>query len=83
MTKLRLDKYLWAIRLYKTRTMAAGACDTGKVKFNGVAAKAAKAVSVGDEVKTEEKRWKIKVSGLLHHRVRYEEAIKYGIEQQK
>ena len=32
--KLRLDKYLWAIRLFKTRTMAAAACDTGKVKQN-------------------------------------------------
>ena len=39
--KLRLDKYLWAIRLFKTRTMAAAACDTGKVKFNGLQAKAA------------------------------------------
>jgi ribosome-associated heat shock protein Hsp15 len=37
--KLRLDKYLWAIRLFKTRTTAAAACDTGKVKFNGGAAK--------------------------------------------
>jgi ribosome-associated heat shock protein Hsp15 len=33
--KLRLDKYLWSIRLFKTRTMAAAACDTGKVKFDG------------------------------------------------
>ncbi|MFZ1260578.1 MAG: S4 domain-containing protein, partial [Chitinophagaceae bacterium] len=33
--KLRLDKYLWAIRLFKTRTIAATACDTGKVKFDG------------------------------------------------
>jgi ribosome-associated heat shock protein Hsp15 len=61
--KLRLDKYLWAIRLFKTRTVAAVACDMGKVKFNGTAAKAAKHVSVGDEyeVKTENKRWRIKV----------------------
>src|SRR5215218_5215576 len=80
--KLRLDKYLWAIRLFKTRTMAAAACDTGKVKFNGSAAKAAKNVNVGDEyeVKTEAKRWKIKVTGLLHHRVKFEEALKYYID---
>ena len=45
--KLRLDKYLWAIRLFKTRTMAAAACDMGKVKFNGAAAKASKQVSIG------------------------------------
>jgi ribosome-associated heat shock protein Hsp15 len=80
--KLRLDKYLWAVRLFKTRTLAAVACDTGKVKFNGSPAKAAKHVSVGDEyeVKTENKRWKIKVSALLDHRVKYEEAIKYYID---
>ena len=80
--KLRLDKYLWAIRLFKTRTMAATACDSGKVKFNGLQAKASKHISVGDEfeVKTEAKRWKIKVSALLHSRVKYEEAIKYYID---
>ena len=80
--KLRLDKYLWAIRLFKTRTLAAAACDTGKVKFNGTSAKAARHVNVDDEyeVKTEAKRWRIKVSGLLHNRVKYEEALKYYID---
>lgn len=80
--KLRLDKYLWAIRLFKTRTMAAAACDMGKVKFNGVGTKAARHVNVGDEyeVKTENKRWRIKVAALLHNRVKYEEAIKYYID---
>jgi ribosome-associated heat shock protein Hsp15 len=80
--KLRLDKYLWAIRLFKTRTAAAGACDTGKVKYDGAQAKASKPVNIGDEyeVKTEAKRWRIKVSGLLHNRVKYEEAIKYYID---
>lgn len=80
--KLRLDKYLWAIRLFKTRTMAAAACDTGKVKYEGFQAKASRNVAVGDEyeVKTEAKRWRIKVTGLLQHRVAYAEAIKYYID---
>src|SRR4029453_3692796 len=80
--KLRLDKYLWAIRLFKTRTLAAAACDTGKVKQNGTAVKAAKNVGVSDEyeVKTEAKRWRIKVTGLLYKRVKYEEAIKHYID---
>lgn len=71
--KLRLDKYLWAIRLFKTRTLAAVACDTGKIKFNGSQAKASKHVNVDDEyeVKTEVKRWRIKVAALLHNRVAY------------
>lgn len=80
--KLRLDKYLWSIRLFKTRTQAAAACDNGKVKFNGTAAKAAKHISIGDEyeVKTEFKRWRIKVTGLLHKRAQYQVAINYYID---
>lgn len=75
--KLRLDKYLWAIRLFKTRSQAGDACDNGKVKLNGDNVKAARAVNVGDEyeVKTEAKRWVIKVTALLDHRVQYSEAI--------
>ena len=80
--KLRLDKYLWSIRLFKTRTLAAAACDTGKVKMNGVSVKASRNVAIGDEyeIKTEEKRWRIKVTGHLHNRVAYSEAIKYYID---
>lgn len=80
--KLRLDKYLWAIRLFKTRTLAAVACDTGKVKYQGSPAKAARQVHIDDEyeIKTELKRWRIRVSGLLHKRVKYEEAIHYYID---
>lgn len=80
--KLRLDKYLWAIRLFKTRTLAASACDTGKVKFAGSQAKASKNVSIGDEyeVKTEAKRWRIKVTGLLEKRVAVSQAIKNYID---
>jgi ribosome-associated heat shock protein Hsp15 len=77
--KLRLDKYLWSIRFFKTRSQAADACDKGKVKFNGSAAKAARSVSVNDEyeVKTEAKKWVIKVTGLLYSRVQFTEAVKY------
>ncbi len=80
--KLRLDKYLWSIRLFKTRTMAAAACDSGKVKFDGLQAKAARNVSIGDEyeVKTEAKRWRIKVTGLIEKRVAAAEAIKNYID---
>ena len=77
--KLRLDKYLWSIRLFKTRSQAADACDRGKVKFAGDNAKASRNVNVGDEyeVNTEAKRWVIKVVGLLDHRVQYSEAITF------
>jgi len=80
--KLRVDKYLWSIRLFKTRTMAAAACDSGKVRQNGTLVKASKNVAVGDEyeVKTESKKWVIKVTGLLHNRMAYSEAVKYYID---
>jgi ribosome-associated heat shock protein Hsp15 len=79
MEKLRVDKYLWAIRLFKTRSQAGDACDKSKVKLKGENIKASKTVNIGDEyeVKTEAKRWVIKVTGLLDHRVQYSEAIKY------
>lgn len=77
--KLRIDKYLWAIRLFKTRSQAADACDKSKVKLKGENVKPSKTVAVGDEyeVKSEAKRWVIKVTGLLDHRVQYTEAITY------
>ena len=76
--KVRLDKYLWAIRLFKTRTLAADACDQGKIKFMGHAAKAAKTVNTGDEyeIKTEARKWVIKVTAVIDQRVQYSEAIK-------
>jgi ribosome-associated heat shock protein Hsp15 len=77
--KLRLDKYLWAIRLFKTRSQASDACDKGKIKFKDAAAKASKTVSIGDvyEVKTENKRWRIQVTALLFKRVQYAEAVNF------
>lgn len=80
--KLRLDKYLWAIRLFKTRSLASAACESGKIKFDGSQAKASKNVTIGDEyeVKTEDKRWRIKITGLLQKRVAAVEAIKNYID---
>jgi ribosome-associated heat shock protein Hsp15 len=76
--KLRVDKYLWAIRLFKTRSQAADACDNGKVKLQGSNVKASKPVNIGDvfDVKTEGRKWVIRVTGLLEKRAAYPEAIK-------
>lgn len=80
--KLRIDKYLWAIRLFKTRSQAGDACSKGKVKMSGTPVKASRIVNIGDEyeVKTEAKRWVVKVTGLLDHRLQYSEAIKFYID---
>jgi ribosome-associated heat shock protein Hsp15 len=48
--KVRIDKYLWAIRIYKTRSIATKACIDGKVKYNNVNCKPAQIVSVGDVI---------------------------------
>jgi ribosome-associated heat shock protein Hsp15 len=49
--KVRLDKWLWAARFYKTRSLAAEAVETGKVEVNGERAKRAKQLQVGDTLR--------------------------------
>jgi ribosome-associated heat shock protein Hsp15 len=77
--KLRLDKYLWSIRVFKSRSMATESIDKGRVKLNGENVKASRNVVIGDvyEARTEHKNWVLKVTQLLDGRVAYAEAIKY------
>ena len=67
---MRLDKWLWAARLFKTRQMACDAVDGGKVKLNGVATKPAKEVKVSDrlDVRVGDQDWEIVIQGLNEHR---------------
>lgn len=46
----RLDKWLWAARIYKTRTLASDACKNGRVAINGAQAKPSRTVKTGDKV---------------------------------
>ena len=48
--RLRIDKWLWAARFYKTRSIAAEAVESGKVLVNGARAKPARTLKVGDEL---------------------------------
>lgn len=62
----RLDKWLWAARFFKTRSLAADAIEGGKVRWNGQAAKPAREIRVGDELEIAvgEQRWNVVVRGL-------------------
>jgi ribosome-associated heat shock protein Hsp15 len=48
---VRLDKWLWAARFYKTRTLAAEAIDAGRVEVNGERAKRARHITIGDKLR--------------------------------
>lgn len=50
MDSVRVDKWLWAARCFKTRTRATAACDGGHVQVNGLGAKASRSVKIGDRV---------------------------------
>ncbi|MBM4598828.1 RNA-binding S4 domain-containing protein [Rhodococcus hoagii] len=50
-TSARLDSWMWAVRLFKTRAQSASACRSGHVRVNGTAAKASVQVKPGDEVR--------------------------------
>ncbi|MFM6976255.1 MAG: RNA-binding S4 domain-containing protein [Sphingobacteriaceae bacterium] len=77
--KLRIDKYLWAIRAFKTRSIATEACKAGRVKLNGQAIKPAHVVKVGEiySVQKGADRKVIKVIELLERRVDAKTAVRY------
>jgi len=63
---VRIDKWLWAARFFKTRSQAAKACELGRVRANGQAVKPAREVYVGDllQVKNESGEFQVQVLGL-------------------
>lgn len=71
MESTRVDKWLWAIRLYKTRTAAGQACRAGHVQVNGERAKPSSLVRVGDRVRARVGDWQreVEVQALLDTRV--------------
>lgn len=67
---MRLDKWLWAARFYKTRSLAADAVDGGKVKLNSANVKPAKDVKVGDHlnIRAGEQAYEVAVVALNEQR---------------
>lgn len=81
--KLRIDKYLWSIRLFKTRSLATEACKAGRVKLNGQNIKPSYVVKVGDiyQVQKGIERKIVKVLGLLERRVDAKTAVQFYEDQ--
>ena len=69
--EIRIDKWLFAIRIFKTRGQAAEACRKGKIKLNEISAKAAKSVKVGDIITVRQSPMirSLQVIGLTERRI--------------
>ena len=79
---VRLDKWLWAARFFKTRRLASDAIKGGKVELNGVRAKPAKDVRVGDRLSVHKDAFEfvVEVEGLSEKRGPATEAVKLYTE---
>ena len=77
--KLRIDKYLWAIRAFKTRSVSTEACKAGRVKLDGQNLKASHVVKIGEvySVQKGSEKKVVEVIGLLERRVDAKTAINF------
>lgn len=71
LNKVRLDKWLWAVRLFKSRTIATDACKAGKIKLNGHSLKPSYLITVGETIEVKKNGFNLifKVNQLLEKRV--------------
>ena len=69
--KIRIDKWLWIVRIFKTRTMATDACNAGKVKINSVSCKPSREIKIDDEIQVRigQLYKTIKVTGFPKNRI--------------
>jgi len=70
MTSVRIDKWLWAARFFKTRALAARACELGRIQSNGQPAKPAREVRIGDLLRVTNDGGDFQVQVLLLSEVR-------------
>ncbi len=70
MASVRMDKWLWAARFFKTRALAARACELGRIQSNGQPAKPAREVHIGDMLRVTNEGGEFQVEVLLLSEVR-------------
>jgi len=70
MLSVRMDKWLWAARFFKTRSLAARACDLGRIQANGQPAKSAREVRIGDMLRVTNEGGEFQVEVLALSEVR-------------
>jgi ribosome-associated heat shock protein Hsp15 len=75
MTSVRIDKWLWAARFFKTRALAARACELGRIQSNGQLAKPARDVHVGDMLRVSNEGGEFLVGVLLLSEIRGPAAV--------
>jgi ribosome-associated heat shock protein Hsp15 len=82
MASVRMDKWLWAARFFKTRSLAARACELGRIQSNNQPAKAAREVKVGDllHIKSDSGDFQVKV--LLLSEVRGPAAVAHTLYEE-
>jgi ribosome-associated heat shock protein Hsp15 len=74
-SEVRMDKWLWAARFFKTRALAAKACELGRISSNGQPAKSARPVRVGDLLQVKNDSGDFQVEVLLLNDVRGPAAV--------
>ena len=79
MSGVRMDKWLWAARLFKTRALASKACEMGRVQSKGLPAKAAREVRVGDLLQVRNEGGDFVVEVLMLSEVRGPAAVAVGL----
>lgn|SRR5690242_6071214 len=67
---MRIDKWLWAARFFKTRALASNACDLGRIEWNGQRAKPAREVRIGDRLRIRNEAGEFEVEVLLLSEIR-------------
>ena len=75
MSVIRMDKWLWAARFFKTRALASTACDLGRIESNGLRAKPAREVRVGDSLRVKNDAGEFLIEVLLLSEVRGPAAV--------